>query len=123
MAQQFAPVWYQSIARLYLPVVRSRERCPELRVRPGVCLKDSYESHAPMTDPTSSPLLAHGAGQLSRVHVDAYNAELRSAEGFVGDRASKRAFLAQWGVLTIGTGLGNARCTNREAGDQDPDKK
>ena len=47
-----------------------------------------------MTDPTSSPLLAHGAEQLSRVHVDAYNAELRSAEGFVGDRASKRAFLA-----------------------------
>lgn len=47
-----------------------------------------------MTDPTSSPLLAHGAEQLSRVHVDAYNAELRSSEGFVGDRASKRAFVA-----------------------------
>ena len=41
-----------------------------------------------------TPLLAHGADQLSRVTVDAYNAELRTAEGFVGDRASKRAFQA-----------------------------
>src|SRR5262250_3320772 len=41
-----------------------------------------------------SPLLAHGSDQLSRVTVDTYNAELRSAEGFVGDRASKRAFQA-----------------------------
>jgi predicted NBD/HSP70 family sugar kinase len=40
------------------------------------------------------PLLAHGADQLSRVVVDAYNAELRGSEGFVGDRASKRAFQA-----------------------------
>jgi predicted NBD/HSP70 family sugar kinase len=38
--------------------------------------------------------LAHGAEQLSLVTVDAYNAELRDAEGFVGDRASKRAFQA-----------------------------
>jgi predicted NBD/HSP70 family sugar kinase len=37
-------------------------------------------------------LLAHGAEQLSLIIVDAYNAELRSADGFVGDRASKRAF-------------------------------
>ncbi len=41
-----------------------------------------------------APLLAHGADQLSGVIVDAYNAELRSADGFVGDRASKRAFQA-----------------------------
>src|SRR3984957_10374651 len=47
-----------------------------------------------MADSAPPPLLAHGAEQLSRVHVDAYNAELRSAEGFVGDRASKRAFVA-----------------------------
>ena len=46
-----------------------------------------------MTDPQPS-LLAHGAEQLSRVTIDAYNAELRGAEGFVGDRASKRAFTA-----------------------------
>jgi predicted NBD/HSP70 family sugar kinase len=37
-------------------------------------------------------LLAHGAEQLSLVSIDAYNAELRSSTGFVGDRASKRAF-------------------------------
>jgi predicted NBD/HSP70 family sugar kinase len=47
-----------------------------------------------MADSAPPPLLAHGADQLSRVTVDAYNAELRSAEGFVGDRASKRAFVA-----------------------------
>ena len=37
---------------------------------------------------------AHGAGQLSAVTVDTYNAELRSADGFIGDRASNRAFRA-----------------------------
>src|SRR6188768_2275234 len=43
--------------------------------------------------------LAHGAKALSRVVVDHYNAELRAEEGFVGDRASKRAFqriLDEW---------------------------
>jgi hypothetical protein len=44
-------------------------------------------------DQPSASLLAHGAEQLSLVTVDAYNAELRSSEGFVGDRASRRAFL------------------------------
>jgi predicted NBD/HSP70 family sugar kinase len=47
-----------------------------------------------MTDQSPPPLIAHGAEQLSLVSVDAYNAELRSSEGFVGDRASKRAFVA-----------------------------
>ena len=42
-------------------------------------------------EPAAS-LLAHGAEQLSLIVVDAYNAELRTGEGFVGDRASKRAF-------------------------------
>jgi predicted NBD/HSP70 family sugar kinase len=42
----------------------------------------------------SPDLLAHGATKLSRVSVDAYNAELRTPDGFVGDRASKRAFQA-----------------------------
>src|SRR5262245_59015891 len=46
------------------------------------------------TPDTPSPLLAHGSDQLSRVSVDAYNAELRATDGFVGDRASKRAFQA-----------------------------
>ena len=47
-----------------------------------------------MADQTAQPLLAHGSEQLSLITVDAYNAELRSSEGFVGDRASKRAFMA-----------------------------
>ena len=48
---------------------------------------DTAESPAPH-------LLAHGAETLSHVTVDAYNAELRTPDGFVGDRASKRAFQA-----------------------------
>ena len=47
-----------------------------------------------MTEQVPNSLLAHGAEQLSLVTVDAYNAELRSSEGFVGDRASRRAFVA-----------------------------
>jgi hypothetical protein len=47
-----------------------------------------------MPDAPPSSLLAHGTSQLAGVTVDAYNAELRSPEGFVGDRASKRAFQA-----------------------------
>ena len=49
---------------------------------------------ADTADTPSSSLLAHGSEQLSLVVVDAYNAELRTAEGFTGDRASKRAFQA-----------------------------
>jgi predicted NBD/HSP70 family sugar kinase len=45
-------------------------------------------------DDAPSPLLAHGARVLSLAVVDAYNVGLRNAEGFVGDRASKRAFQA-----------------------------
>lgn len=37
---------------------------------------------------------AHGAGQLVAVTIDTYNAELRNADGFIGDRASNRAFRA-----------------------------
>lgn len=47
-----------------------------------------------MAEQAQNSMLAHGAEQLSLVTVDAYNAELRSSEGFVGDRASKRAFVA-----------------------------
>ena len=43
---------------------------------------------------TAPALLSHGGKVLSMVTVDAYNAEMRSAEGFVGDRASRRAFQA-----------------------------
>ena len=37
-------------------------------------------------------LADHGAAQLAAVTVDTYNAELRDPDGFIGDRASKRAF-------------------------------
>jgi hypothetical protein len=39
-------------------------------------------------------LSAHGAACLTAVHVDTYNAELRDGDGFIGDRASGRAFRA-----------------------------
>ena len=69
---------------------------------------------------TAPPLLAHGADQLSRVIVDAYNAELRSADGFVGDRASKRAFQAildDWRERVQPGRRGSAR-RNAQRGDQ-----
>jgi predicted NBD/HSP70 family sugar kinase len=43
--------------------------------------------------------LSHGGRLLPAVTVDTYNEELRDEEGFVGDRASRRAFraiLADW---------------------------
>src|SRR5438067_2303037 len=40
----------------------------------------------------SNAIPGHGADQLSEVQVDTYNAELRDSEGFIGDRACKRAF-------------------------------
>src|SRR5205809_8118248 len=49
---------------------------------------------ADASDTPTPPLLAHGAEQLSLVNVETYNAELRTADGFIGDRASKRAFQA-----------------------------
>src|SRR5882672_3807089 len=55
--------------------------------RSGVPVADTPEAN-------TSSLLAHGAEQLSLVDVETYNAELRTADGFVGDRASKRAFQA-----------------------------
>ena len=36
--------------------------------------------------------IVHGGPTLAAVTVDAYNAELRDGEGFIGDRASSRAF-------------------------------
>ena len=42
---------------------------------------------------TPEPMLpADGAAVLPEVIVETYNAELRDDGGFVGDRASKRAF-------------------------------
>jgi predicted NBD/HSP70 family sugar kinase len=43
-------------------------------------------------EPDAVALPYHGAADLPHVHVDSYNLELRDAEGFVGDKASGRAF-------------------------------
>ncbi len=49
-----------------------------------------------MTEQKTEPPLvaAHGTAELPAVTVDTYNAEVRSAGGFIGDRASNRAFRA-----------------------------
>jgi len=52
-----------------------------------------------MSEKKAEAFIAHGAAVLPAVRVDTYNAELREADGFVGDRASKRAFteiLTDW---------------------------
>src|SRR6476660_2147038 len=41
-------------------------------------------------------LPTHGATVLPSVKVDSYNLEVEDEDGFVGDRASKKAF---WGIL------------------------
>src|SRR3569833_2180037 len=60
---------------------------------------------ADSSDTSVPSLLAHGAEQLSLVTVETYNAELRTSDGFIGDRASKRAFQAildEWRVRMAG---------------------
>ena len=52
------------------------------------------DSTANTTDEKPASVLAHGARVLPAVSVDTYNEELREEEGFVGDRASGRAFRA-----------------------------
>ena len=42
----------------------------------------------------ASTIAGHGAACLAAVEVDTYNAEMRDADGFLGDRASGRAFRA-----------------------------
>jgi len=39
-----------------------------------------------------SGIFGHGTSQLTSVIVDTYNAEMRDKDGFIGDRASRRAF-------------------------------
>jgi predicted NBD/HSP70 family sugar kinase len=43
--------------------------------------------------PDDSPLPAHGSPRLPAVEVDSYNLAIEDDEGFVGDRASKGAFV------------------------------
>src|SRR5215831_19049250 len=45
-----------------------------------------------MADTTAPTVATHGATRLPLVHVDSYNIELKDDEGFLGDRANKRAF-------------------------------
>lgn len=54
--------------------------------------KDKKELTKESTSP--GPILGHAAKVLPAVNVDTYNEELRDEEGFVGDRASGRAFRA-----------------------------
>ncbi len=51
-------------------------------------------TQAPPTSLGLAGLAGHGAGRLTAVHIDTYNAELRDEDGFIGDRASGRAFRA-----------------------------
>ena len=44
------------------------------------------------TERPSGVFTENGAAALSGIDVDAYNAELRDADGFIGDRASNHAF-------------------------------
>lgn len=68
-----------------------------------------------MSEPVARPLPPHfqdhGSAVLPAVTVDAYNAELRTPEGFLGDRASSRAFKAilDWWRKQV-----------RTAGEEDP---
>lgn len=58
--------------------------------------QDTKLAEEPITPPS---VLGHGGRVLPAVTVDTYNEELRDEEGFVGDRASRRAFhaiLADW---------------------------
>ncbi|MBP0491521.1 ROK family protein [Pararoseomonas indoligenes] len=64
-----------------------------------------------MPDTSPPPVAGHGAARLTSVVLDAYNAELRDKEGFLGDRASKRAFRAI---------LDEWRDRLRKLGDEDP---
>ena len=45
-----------------------------------------------MSDDKAHVMPAHGACELPAVVVESYNAELRDSDGFIGDRASSRAF-------------------------------
>lgn len=47
----------------------------------------------PSTKPSPTPIGAHGAVALPLVTVESYNLEVEDADGFIGDKASKGAFL------------------------------
>lgn len=62
---------------------------------PGVVATSSpCCSTLPPTNDKPTVTVVHGGSLLGAITVDAYNAELRDDEGFIGDRASNRAFRA-----------------------------
>ena len=67
---------------------------------------DSRQLDDQGNDPAVGAVLSHGARVLPAVTIDTYNEELRDSEGFVGDRASGRAFRAildDWRERLVGT--------------------
>jgi predicted NBD/HSP70 family sugar kinase len=65
----------------------------------GDSLTPSTDKDATAQASSAPAILAHGGRVLPAVTVDTYNEELRDEDGFVGDRASRRAFraiLADW---------------------------
>jgi hypothetical protein len=52
------------------------------------------KKQTPETAAAVSLVGAHGASRLPRVVVDGYNLELKDENGFLGDRASKKALYA-----------------------------
>jgi predicted NBD/HSP70 family sugar kinase len=63
------------------------------------------------TEKTAESIIEHGAAKLPTVIVESYNIEIRDADGFIGDRANKQAFLDI---------LDTARKLEREASGRDP---
>src|SRR5262245_21398096 len=66
----------------------ARDGAPRARSAPAAAIGTN------MSETASATTGMHGVRELAAVTVDAYNAELRDREGFVGDRASSRAFRA-----------------------------
>jgi hypothetical protein len=74
-------------------VFRSYPAAARIAAREGDQV-DSRQLDDQGNDPAVAAVLSHGARVLPAVTVDTYNEELRDSEGFVGDRASGRAFRA-----------------------------
>lgn len=86
------PAWQVEAAMEIERTAGSADKLPR-DGRPDVGMAD-----VGVPDP-GAPLGCHGARELPPVRVEAYNAELRDRRGFVGDRASNRAFrtiLDEW---------------------------
>lgn len=87
------------------PIADSLEPC-----RPGErcsCLAGKRGFMADLNEQQSGAIV-HGAGALPSVHVNSWNLELKDGENFLGDRASKRAFmtlLGEWRDRFIKTGV------------------